>query len=61
MGALCNLSCTGRVHADDARVAQVEHVAAVLELSIITDGDDVDALVTDELAELHALPAGQGG
>mmetsp|Transcript_217 Transcript_217/g.370 ORF Transcript_217/g.370 Transcript_217/m.370 type:complete len:329 (-) Transcript_217:405-1391(-) len=44
------------MHRDDLALAQVEHIAAVLQLVRTADGDDVVALKLDELAKLHPLP-----
>jgi len=55
--ALDNLSCAGCVHADDAAVAQVEHVAGIGQLVVMLDGDDAEALTTHEAGELNALTA----
>lgn len=42
--ALDDLARAAGVHADDAAVAQVEHVAGVLQLVLGGDGDDGEAL-----------------
>lgn len=44
------------MHRDDARFAQVEYVAGVLQLVLGRDGNDVVALARDEGRELNTLP-----
>lgn len=53
---LDNLPRAGCVHADDAALAQVEHIAGVRQLVLVLDGHDAEILATDELSELNTLP-----
>lgn len=57
-GVLDNLPGARCVHADDAPVAQVEHVAGVCQLVVMFDGYDGEALSLHERRELNTLTGG---
>ncbi len=44
------------MHADNARVPEVEDVARVRQLVLVGDGNDVEALILHILAKLDARP-----